>query len=45
MEPIRLYYKVKIDGKWTWRKAEFLKPPLPFDLVYEVLPYREGGHQ
>jgi len=35
-----LYYKVKVNGKWTWRKAEFMSPPGEWDLVYNVLPYR-----
>ena len=35
-----LYWKVKVDGKWTWRKATFMIPPGEWDLVYNVLPFR-----
>ncbi len=35
-----LYWKVKIDGKWTWRKAIFMIPPREWDLVYNVLPFK-----
>ncbi len=37
-----LYWKVKVDDKWTWRKAEFMIPPGEWDLVYNVLPWRGG---
>ena len=35
-----LYWKVKVNGKWTWRKATFMIPPGEWDLVYNVLPFR-----
>lgn len=37
---MKLYWKVKVNGKWTFRKAEFVRPPTGWDLVHEVLPYR-----
>ena len=32
-----LYWRLKVDGKWTWRKAEILRW-CSIDEVWEVIP-------
>ncbi len=37
----KLYWKVLIDGKWTFRKAHFTHEPKEWDLTHCIFPYRE----
>lgn len=37
----KLYWKVLIDGRWTFRKAHFTHEPKEWDLTHCIFPYRE----
>ncbi len=37
----KLYWKVLINGKWTFRKAHFYREPKEWEFTHEIVPYRE----
>jgi len=36
----KLYWKVFINGKWTFRKAHFYREPKEWEFTHEIVPYR-----
>tara|TARA_B100000683_G_C12485212_1_gene552817 strand:+ start:1832 stop:1978 length:147 start_codon:yes stop_codon:yes gene_type:complete len=37
----RLYWRLKIDGKWTWRPVKYIGKKLEQDVIDELIDYNQ----